>query len=156
MRPGVPAAPVLDNPRTMPEEAATPDLAERAERQIAAFNAGDFDLVASFYAPDALFYPRAAMGVLEGREAIRSFFEDWTGMYEEFRLEAEEFLDLGNGVTFVVMSQCGRLADTGAWVPEERSALVFTWTDGLVEKETNFTDIDEARAAAERLAEERD
>jgi len=27
--------------------------------------------------------------------------------------------------------------------------------DGLVEKETNFTDLDEGRAAAERLAEER-
>jgi ketosteroid isomerase-like protein len=139
----------------MSQESTTPDLAERLERMVEAFNAGDFDLSASFYSPDALFCPRAAVDVLEGREAIRSFFEDWRGMYEEFRLEAEEFLDLGNGVTFVVMSQGGRLAGTGAWVPEERSALVFTWTDGLVENETNFSDADEGRAAAERLAEER-
>ena len=47
------------------------------------------------------------------------------------------------------------LADTAAWIPEERSALVFTWADGLIVKETNFTDVDEARAAAERLAGER-
>ena len=125
------------------------------ERAVEAFNAGDFDLAASFYAPDALFYPRAAVGVLEGREAIRSFVADWHRMYEEFTFELKEFRDLGNGVTFSLISQGGRLADTGAWVPEERSALVFTWTDGLVEKETNFTDTDEARAAAERLAEER-
>jgi hypothetical protein len=76
-------------------------------------------------------------------------------MYEEFTFELEEFRDLGNGVTFSVISQRGRLADTTAWVPEERSALVCTWMDGLIEKETNFTDIDEARAAAERLAQER-
>jgi ketosteroid isomerase-like protein len=139
----------------MPDESTTPDLAERMERTVEAFNAGDFDLAASFYAPDALFYPRAAVGVLEGRDAIRSFFEDWHGMYEEFTFELKEFHDLGNGVTFCVISQGGRLADTAAWVPEERSALVVTWTDGLIEKETNFTDIDEGRAAAERLAEER-
>ena len=115
------AAPVLDNPRTMPEESTTPDLAERAERMVEAFNAGDFDLAASFYAPDALFYPRAAVGVLEGREAIRSFFEDWHGMYEEFTFELKEFRDLGNGVTLTVISQRGRLADTAAWIPDERS-----------------------------------
>jgi hypothetical protein len=139
----------------MPAESTTPDLAERAERAVAAFNAGDFDLWASFYAADARFYPRAAVGVLEGREAIRSFIEDWFGTYEELTFEIEEFRDLGNGVTLSVISQHGRLADTIAWVPEERSALVFTWANGLIEKETNYTDIDEARAAAERLAKER-
>jgi ketosteroid isomerase-like protein len=148
-------APVLDNPRTMREESTTPDLAERMERTVDAFNAGDFDLAASFYVPDALFY-RAAVGVLEGREAIRSFIEDWHGMYEELTFELKEFRDLGNGVTFSVISQGGRLAGTAAWIPQERSALVCTWADGLIEKETNFTDVDEARAAAERLAEERD
>ena len=139
----------------MTEESATPDLAERVERMVEAFNAGNFDLTASFYAPDALFYPRAAVGVLEGRDAIRSFFEDWRSMYEEFTWEVKEFCDLSNGVTFSVISQRGRLADTVAWVPEERSALVVTWADGPIEKETNFTDPSEARATAERLVQER-
>ena len=147
--------PVDKAPLLHREESTTPDLAERMERTVEAFNAGDFDLAASMYAPDALFYPRAAVGVLEGRETIRSFFEDWHGMYEEFTWEVKEFCDLSNGVTFSVSSQRGRLADTVAWVPEERSALVVTWVDGLIEKETNFTNPSEARAAAERLAEER-
>jgi ketosteroid isomerase-like protein len=154
MRPGVPAAPVLDNPRTMPEEARAPDLAERWGRAVEAFNAGDFDFAASFYAPDALFYARAAVGVLEGREAIRSFFEDWFGTYEELTFEIEEFRDLGNGVTFGVISQRGRLADTAGWM-HDRFALVITWADGLIEKQMNFENGDDARAAAERLAEER-
>jgi hypothetical protein len=36
-----------------------------------------------------------------------------------------------------------------------RFAAVTTWVDGLIERNTNYTDIDEARAGAERLAEER-
>jgi ketosteroid isomerase-like protein len=137
----------------MSKEFTTPDLAERFERYVEALNARDFDLVESFYAPDALFYGRA-VSFLEGREAIRSFFEDWFGVYEEFAFEPEEFRDLGNGVTFSVISQRGRVADTAAWIPD-RSAVVVTYSDGLIEKVTNFTDIDEARAAAERLAAER-
>jgi ketosteroid isomerase-like protein len=137
----------------MPDEPTTPDLAERFERYVEALNARDFDLVESFYAPDALFYGRA-VSFLEGREAIRSFLEDWFGVYEEFGFEPAEFRDLGNGVTFSVISQRGRVADTAGWIPD-RSAVVVTWTDGLIEKVTNFIDIDEARVAAERLAEER-
>ena len=146
-------APVLDNRRTMPEESTTPDFAQRMERSVEAFHAGDFDLAVSFYAPDALFYPRA-VGVLEGREAIRSFFEDWHGTYEDFTFELEEFRDLGNGVALGVVTQGGRLADTAARV-YDRFALVFTGADGMIETETNFSDIDEARAAAEKLAQER-
>jgi hypothetical protein len=48
------------------------------------------------------------LGVYQGREAIRRFFEDWRAPYEELRTEV-----------------------------------------------TNYTDVDEARAAAGRLAESR-
>jgi hypothetical protein len=37
---------------------------------------------------------------------------------------------------------------------ERRVAAVAVWADGLIERLTTYTDIDEARAAAERLAEE--
>jgi hypothetical protein len=33
--------------------------------------------------------------------------------------------------------------------------MVLIWSDGLILRVTTFTDIDEARAAAERLAQER-
>ena len=36
-----------------------------------------------------------------------------------------------------------------------RYAAVGVWADGLVVRVTNYTDVDEARAAAERLAESR-
>jgi hypothetical protein len=44
-------------------------------------------------------------------------------------------------------------ADSAGWV-RQRYAAVATWADGLVERQRNYFDIDEARAAAERLAQE--
>ncbi|HXW58406.1 MAG TPA: hypothetical protein VEJ23_02895 [Solirubrobacteraceae bacterium] len=35
------------------------------------------------------------------------------------------------------------------------STAVWTWRDGLIVRTTNYADLDEARAAAERLAKER-
>jgi len=48
----------------------------------------------------------------------------------------------------------GRLAGSSGSV-ELRYAGVSTWADGLIERVTTYLDINEARAAAERLAEER-
>jgi ketosteroid isomerase-like protein len=50
--------------------------------------------------------------------------------------------------------QRGRPPDSTGWV-ELRYAAVYTWRDGLIERATQYSDIDEARAAAERLAQER-
>jgi hypothetical protein len=54
-------------------------------------------------------------------------------------------------VTFDVLVQRGRPPDSTGWV-ELRYAAVGTWRDGLIQRTTNYTDIDEARAAASRLA----
>jgi hypothetical protein len=48
----------------------------------------------------------------------------------------------------------GRLAGSSGFV-EFRYAGVSAWRDGLIEWVTTYTDVDAARAAAERLAEER-
>jgi ketosteroid isomerase-like protein len=94
------------------------------------------------------------MGVFEGQAAARGFIEDWWGSYEEFEFEAEETLDLGNGVGFRVLIQKGRPMCSSGEV-ELRYAAVSMWEDGKIVRMTNYNDIDEARAAAERLAEER-
>jgi hypothetical protein len=57
-------------------------------------------------------------------------------------------------VTFFVAFQRGTPTGSSGSV-ELGYATVSTWNDGLVERSTHYTDIDEARAAAERLAEER-
>ena len=136
----------------MSEESATPDLVERVRRSIQAANDRDIDLALTFFAADALWdMSPMGMGTFEGIEAIRGFFEDWIGAYEESAMDAEEIVDLGNGVTFAVLLQKGRLVGSRGEV-QLRHASVGEWANGLLTRLTNHGDIDEARAAAERLA----
>jgi ketosteroid isomerase-like protein len=139
----------------MSEEPTTPDLEEALRRSMGAVNRRDFDAAMILYAPNAV-WDASPMGldVFQGREAIRGFFDDWFGSYEAFEQVLEEFRDLGNGVTRVVSRQRARLPGSSGFV-ELRYAAVATWIDGLVERVTVYSDGDEARTAAERLAEER-
>ncbi len=137
----------------MPEESTTPDLVEHARRYVEAASRRDFDAVEGFYAPDAV-VRGAQIGTFEGRAAARGVVEEVCAPYEEFRAEAEEVLDLGFGVIFAVVVAFGRVAGSSAEV-RFRFASVTIWRGGLIERQTNYTDIDAARAAAERLAEER-
>jgi hypothetical protein len=93
-------------------------------------------------------------GVFEGREAIRRALGDLIAPYEDPEVGGEEFRDLGSGVTFLVFLACGRLRCSTRFV-ESRMASVSTWANELIERNTTYLDIDEALAAAERLAEER-
>jgi ketosteroid isomerase-like protein len=62
--------------------------------------------------------------------------------------------DLGNGVVLAVFTMRGRLAGSGSEV-RERGAWVYEWVDGTIVRVLDYRDIDEACAAAERLARER-
>jgi hypothetical protein len=73
---------------------------------------------------------------------------------EEFHGDVEEIIDLGNGVVFAVDIYRGPPVGSSAEV-RFRFATVAMWAEGLIERTTHYDDIDEARAAAERLAEER-
>ena len=93
------------------------------------------------------------MGVFEGSTAILGFLEEWMGVYEDFQIEAEEIHDLGNGVTFCIVLQQGRPMGSGGTV-QLRYGTCAVWVDGKAVRVWNYPDVDEARAAAERLAEE--
>ena len=138
----------------MSEKSTTPDLAELSQRLLDAGNALDFDTAISFYAPDSVLDVSETIGVFEGRAAIRWFWEDWLGSYDEIKLELEENCDLGAGVGFAVVVVRGRPRGSTGWV-QFRYASVGSWVEGLIERTTNYLDLDQARAAAERLAEER-
>jgi ketosteroid isomerase-like protein len=137
----------------MSEESTTPDLVELVRLLAEALDCRDFDAVASFFAPD-VFYRGAEIGTFEGRAAVRDLLEDMLKPYEEVHVEIEEVIDLGIGVTFLVYVLKGRPVGSIAEV-RLRFASVVIWSEGLIERQTNYMNIDEGRAAAERLAEER-
>jgi ketosteroid isomerase-like protein len=93
------------------------------------------------------------LGAYEGRDAIRGLFDEWWSSYEDLQQLLEEVRDHGNGVTLAVARQRARLWGSGGFV-EQRYRAVATWVDRLLERVTTYTDIDQARAAAERLARE--
>jgi hypothetical protein len=137
----------------MPEESTTPDPVERVRWQFEAGNRRDIDAVMSTFAVDAVLEGRGLGDIFEGQAAIRAFVEGWFGMYEELEFKLEEVHDLGNGVVLAVVLQEARPDGVAGYV-QQREGWVYVWVGGLIARLTVF-DIDEARAAAERLAQER-
>jgi len=106
----------------------------------------------AFYAPAAVFdLSDAALGVFEGAVAISSFLQGWWGTWENFALQVQEIGDLGHGVVFATIHEEGGVAGGDGHV-EQRRGWVILWAQGKVRRATAYLDIDEARAAAERLA----
>ena len=146
--------PVDKPPLLHREESTTPDPVELRRGLLEAWNRRDFDAAQSFFAPDAVWETVGLGTTFEGVAAIRGFWQDWWAGYEELWVELEEPLDLGNGVTFGVFVTKARPVGSSGYV-RHKNAVVTVWVGGLVERVTNYFDIDEARADAERLAEER-
>jgi ketosteroid isomerase-like protein len=139
----------------MSEKSTTPDLVERTRRGFDAGSRRDVEAVMSDYGPESVWdMSPVALGAYEGQVAIRRFFEDWWGSYREYRNQVEEILDLGNGVIFSVVRIEGRPVGSDAYT-RLRYAGIGEWVEGVIRRTTNYTDIDAARAAAERLAESR-
>ncbi len=139
----------------MSQESTTLDLVEVQNRLTAAAHNRDLDVMAAFYAPHGVYdMSPIGMGVFEGQAAALGFIKDWWGSYEVFEFEAEETLDLGNGVGFRVVIQTGRPVGSTGEV-RLRYAAVGVWEDGKIVRMTNYKDVDMARADAERLASER-
>ena len=138
------------------EEFTTPDRLEAIHRSLHALSRRDYDGAVALFSADGVMDTSAAgaLEVFEGREAIRGFFEAWRGPYEDFELGLEEFHDQGNGVTLSVLVQRGRLPGSSSFV-SVRGGHVGIWRNGLIERNTVYLDLDEARAAAEQLAQER-
>ena len=136
----------------MSEESTTPDLVKLFQQNIEAVNRGDLDAYLSVYAPDAVL--QTGVGRFVGRDSIRGYLEDLWGSYDELVFALDEFHDLGNGVAFCALEATGRLCGASFEV-HLRYAVVVTHVEGVFARATDYVNIDEARAAAERLAQER-
>ena len=136
-------------------EEGTPELVELVRAGAEAFNRRDLDAGMRLFAPDAVYDTSSVgIGTFEGADAIRRHLSEWFDNYEEYEFRLEEVHDLGNEVTFEVVRHHGRLAASDAAV-QERWSYTALWEAGVISRMIVRADIDEARAAAERLAQER-
>ena len=137
----------------MSQESTTPDLVELVREQLEALDRRDLHGVMSSVAEDTVFHGRFG-DLFEGRAAIRSFMEDWFRAWEELDFELEEVTHLGGGVVFAVVIQDGRLVGSDGHV-RQREGWVYLCVEGSIARLTT-SDVEPARAAAERLARERE
>lgn len=141
----------------MSDESTTPDLVGVLQGMAKAASERDFATSDSHYADNAVWdASRTGVGIFEGMPAIRRLFDDWRSGFEEWEISLEELLDLGNGVVFTLVCQAGRpVGATGS--VRQREAWIWVWIEGLIAFVATYpdTDIDQARAHAERLVKER-
>jgi limonene-1,2-epoxide hydrolase len=138
----------------MPEESTTPDLVELWGRATEAVVRRDYDAAMSFYATDAVWQARGLGRTFEGRAAVRRFLEEWIGDYEEYGVEILDGENLGNGVLLVGSRHDVRPRGSSRMI-QELWAFTVEWDGRVIMRVTAHRDVDEARAAAERLAESR-
>jgi ketosteroid isomerase-like protein len=138
----------------MSEASTTPDLVARVRGILDAANREDWDAILAFYAPEAV-WDTDGMGTFEGPAAIRGFWEDWWGSYEHLQIDVVEIGEIGDGVVLAGFHFQGAPKGTTAEA-QTYIALVYEWVHGTVMRVTTYFDISEGRAAAERLAQERE
>jgi ketosteroid isomerase-like protein len=139
----------------MSEESTTPDLVEVIRAMFEAGDRRELDTVMSVLDPDfVLDLSRLGLGSFRRHAAVREFVTDWWRSYDEFENKTEEIIDLDNGVVLSINHQIARPVGVSGQV-ERTDAYVFLFDAGACVRWTAYPDIDEGRAAAERLAEER-
>jgi ketosteroid isomerase-like protein len=118
------------------------------------------DAFMAFIAPDAVWDLRAAgtdpsaSGIFRGARAIAAVNLDWWSMWEDHHHYVEEIVDMGHGIVFAVLREDSRVRGSDTRV-DRRNAWVTEWVGSLNVYTIVYPDIDEGRAAAERLAQER-
>jgi ketosteroid isomerase-like protein len=143
-----------DTQRAMPEESTTPDVADLVRSFWDWSTDRDWDAILAFYAADAVWdMTPVGLGTYDDAVAMRGLWDDWVSSNEELALDVDA-RDLGGGVVLAIVDQNARPVGSTAHV-QAHQALVYLWEHGTVTRVTVYTDIDEARADAERLAEER-
>jgi uncharacterized protein len=107
---------------------------EIVRQSFPAYDRGGLDALAEFWHPDISW--RAAegalddVGLMEGPDALRDYYEQWEDTFESARTEVEELVDAGDQVVAVVRG-FGRMKESEAEV-DIRYAIVLSIRDGKI------------------------
>jgi ketosteroid isomerase-like protein len=106
---------------------------EIVRREYLAFAARDWAALGTLWHPEIEYEVLMGAGTFRGLDQITQFFDAYAEMYADFRVEAEEIVDLGNHV-LVVERLAGRgLMGSGVptWV-HETFARIITFRDDKI------------------------
>jgi hypothetical protein len=138
----------------MSAESTTPDLVELTRQLWLQIKRQDWDAVLGFFSHDAVYdMSPVGLGTFEGHAAMRHSWEEWWGTFPDGAWDVERILGMNQGVVFVEIETQGRVPGSASTVGMG-GAFVYEWTDDKIARVMAYRDIPEARAAAERLAEE--
>jgi ketosteroid isomerase-like protein len=112
---------------------------------------GNFRGGAEVLAPDVEFDPLPDREVTRGLPAVAEYMRDFLAQWSEFRVEAEELLQIGDGLVVVKERQRGRGKTSGV---ETESTFYAVWTfrEGLASR-VRWVATREAALEAARSAE---
>ena len=119
---------------------------ELARRGYEAIARGDFGVLFDVLAPDVEWRAVQDTTTHRGREGVERSISSWTGTWNNWRLEAEEFVDAGEHVVVTVRSS-GSGKESGVPVAQ-RYFQVLTIRDGRIVRFREFADREEALRAA--------
>jgi ketosteroid isomerase-like protein len=91
----------------------------------------------------------AGLGVYQGFDELRSFFDDWfsTFPFDDWEQELDDVIDCGDEVVVALTRQRGRGSASGVSV-ELQYAQVITFREGKIVRSVVYTDRDQALKAA--------
>jgi ketosteroid isomerase-like protein len=126
---------------------------EIVRREYAAFAARDWAALADLCHPDieyeTLKTAPGVSGCYRGLQEITDFFDSWSDLYAEFRVEAVEVVDAGDQVVTVERQKARGLkgSEADSWVQDSFACLI-SFKDGKIWRIEEFPTLDEALEAA--------
>ena len=122
---------------------------DKTRQFIDAYNRRDFDAALESFDPEVDWVLPALQesDSCKGPEEIRRFWEGLDETFEDFQLEAREFVDAGDQVA-VRLRYWGRGKGSGAEIDSEMYHQVSTFRDGRVVRAEYFTSWEQALEAA--------
>ena len=86
-------------------------------------------------------------GPIHGRDAMRTYAQDWIETFDEFRIEPVELIDAGRGMVVGVLRYGGRAKLSGIEI-DDTFGVVLTIRDGKIARGREYATRDQALAAA--------
>jgi ketosteroid isomerase-like protein len=122
--------------------------------QIESFNRRDSDAMAADWHPEGIWEPASVAPVERrvyvGPDGIRTFMDDFAATWEEYRLDYEEFVDLGEHVLALGRIEV-RHRDSQRLISQPH-AMLYEFRDGRIVRLRSYLDRAEARKAAVAIA----